>query len=283
MEQSLTPPRCNFTPLRLSDCLTSTAEWGRKAQSVRLEGASAAGVSEQDMKPEMVRKTPSGDQAYGRLHRPIPVALIVLSYNAWGKGATAPRTHHSPSVEEKEMKGNKLTKEARKTRNALRKEARLLALKDCRKAASELGEPHIGSGYVSVANGLQYHRLIEKVRWFKPSEKVKARNVILKYAKSKGVYQPATTRKQESKNFLESWEWRTLRYKVIQQYGRKCMCCGATPDDGTTIIHVDHIKPRHTHPELALERTNLQVLCGVCNQGKGAWDDTDFRKTTMEK
>lgn len=77
--------------------------------------------------------------------------------------------------------------------------------------------------------------------------------------------------------FLRSWQWRTLRYEVLLKHGRRCMCCGATPDDGMTVLHVDHIKPRNTHPELALEPSNLQVLCEVCNMGKGAWDDTDFR------
>lgn len=83
--------------------------------------------------------------------------------------------------------------------------------------------------------------------------------------------------KKQTTEFLKSWEWRTLRYKIIMKFGRKCMCCGATPDDGVTVICVDHIKPRHTHPELSLDEDNLQVLCGVCNQGKGAWDSTDFR------
>lgn len=83
--------------------------------------------------------------------------------------------------------------------------------------------------------------------------------------------------KQKSQAFLTSWEWRTLRYEVLNKFGRRCMCCGATPDDGRTVIHVDHIKPRHKYPELSLVADNLQVLCGVCNQGKGAWDETDFR------
>ena len=82
---------------------------------------------------------------------------------------------------------------------------------------------------------------------------------------------------EKSKAFLASWEWRTLRYEVITEFGRRCMCCGATPDDGRTVIHVDHIKPRYKYPKLALVKSNLQILCGVCNQGKGAWDETDFR------
>jgi len=62
---------------------------------------------------------------------------------------------------------------------------------------------------------------------------------------------------------------------AIKQYGRKCMCCGATDSP----IHVDHIKPRSKHPELELELSNLQILCEDCNMGKGGWDQTDWRST----
>ena len=61
------------------------------------------------------------------------------------------------------------------------------------------------------------------------------------------------------------------------------MCCGATPDDGRTVLHVDHIKPRHTHPQLSLDENNLQILCSVCNQGKGAWDKTDHREPAIKR
>ncbi len=104
-------------------------------------------------------------------------------------------------------------------------------------------------------------------------------NASLKPKKRKKQKQTKATssRWEKSKDFLCSWEWRTLRYEVLQELGRRCMCCGASPDDGRTVIHVDHIKPRHKYPELALIKSNLQILCGVCNQGKGAWDETDFR------
>ena len=39
-------------------------------------------------------------------------------------------------------------------------------------------------------------------------------------------------------------------------------------------VHVDHIKPRRLFPSLALVESNLQVLCEVCNHGKGNWDQT---------
>ena len=86
-----------------------------------------------------------------------------------------------------------------------------------------------------------------------------------------------TANSEDSTEFLDSWEWTTLRYSILNRYGRRCMCCGATPKDKVTIITVDHVKPRHTHPHLALDPNNLQVLCYSCNKGKGAWDTTDFR------
>lgn len=42
-------------------------------------------------------------------------------------------------------------------------------------------------------------------------------------------------------------------------------------------MHVDHIKPVCTHPELCLDPENLQVLCDDCNLGKGSSDCTDWR------
>lgn len=83
--------------------------------------------------------------------------------------------------------------------------------------------------------------------------------------------------------FLRSYEWRRLRMVVIKERGARCECCGRTPKDGIG-INVDHIKPRKHHPELALVKSNLQVLCGDCNHGKGNWDDTDWRpeSTTVQ-
>ncbi len=79
--------------------------------------------------------------------------------------------------------------------------------------------------------------------------------------------------------FLQTYEWRRLRYAAIVQHERKCMACGRTPADGIS-LHVDHIKPRKTHPELALCLNNLQILCHECNHGKGNWDQTDWRSET---
>lgn len=80
----------------------------------------------------------------------------------------------------------------------------------------------------------------------------------------------------ETDAFLESYEWRRVRMEALKKYGARCQCCGATPADGVK-MHVDHIKPRKLYPELALNLNNLQILCEVCNHGKGNWDMTDWR------
>lgn len=136
------------------------------------------------------------------------------------------------------------------------------------------------SGHVVIAQSIVNLGWVNSTG--KTITKKAARSVMLRcYLNFKGDdYIPSGLKKlhrKKSKAFLSSWEWRTLRYKILQKYGRRCMCCGASPDDGETVIHVDHIKPRSSHPDLALDEENLQILCGVCNQGKGAWDETDFR------
>jgi uncharacterized protein YdaU (DUF1376 family) len=90
------------------------------------------------------------------------------------------------------------------------------------------------------------------------------------------IAKAARKTKDNRKVFLQSYEWRVTRMQAILKYGQKCMACGATPESGA-VINVDHIKPRKTHPELALDLDNLQVLCSDCNHGKGNWDCTDWR------
>jgi hypothetical protein len=78
-----------------------------------------------------------------------------------------------------------------------------------------------------------------------------------------------------SPEFLQSYEWRQLRFQALQKYGRRCQCCGASPETGA-VMHVDHVKSRRRFPHLALDIENLQVLCGDCNHGKGN-TTVDFR------
>jgi hypothetical protein len=53
------------------------------------------------------------------------------------------------------------------------------------------------------------------------------------------------------------------------------MSCGVTAV--SVQIHVDHIKPRSSYPELELDIKNLQVLCRDCNLGKSNTCETDLR------
>lgn len=84
-------------------------------------------------------------------------------------------------------------------------------------------------------------------------------------------------RSPKSDEFLRTYQWRQLRMRVLLKRGARCECCGATPEHGVK-MNVDHIKPRLKYPALALEESNLQVLCDECNHGKGNWDETDWRK-----
>lgn len=58
-------------------------------------------------------------------------------------------------------------------------------------------------------------------------------------------------------------QWKALRFMARRRDGFKCIACGAAGR-----LEVDHIKPLRTHPELALELSNLQCLCTACHSRK---------------
>lgn len=97
--------------------------------------------------------------------------------------------------------------------------------------------------------------------------------------KRKSKPKPAPVANVNSDAFLASYEWRRARMVVLKRDGARCACCGATPADGVR-MNVDHIKPRKLFPQLALDPANLQVLCEICNHGKGNWDCTDWRPSS---
>jgi 5-methylcytosine-specific restriction endonuclease McrA len=74
-----------------------------------------------------------------------------------------------------------------------------------------------------------------------------------------------------SVGFYKSPAWRSLRYEVLKERGRRCECCGCTPSDGRE-VHVDHIEPRSKNPARELDKSNLQILCADCNLGKSNTD-----------
>jgi hypothetical protein len=79
--------------------------------------------------------------------------------------------------------------------------------------------------------------------------------------------------------FYDSWAWKEARFVALKRHGRRCQCCGWTPGDSAGgYLVVDHINPIRTHPHLALDPDNHQVLCNDCNMGKSYKHTDDFRK-----
>jgi hypothetical protein len=82
--------------------------------------------------------------------------------------------------------------------------------------------------------------------------------------------------------FYLSREWLALRYRVLRESDGKCQCCGATAQTSGRPLHIDHIIPRSINPSLALEYTNLQVLCADCNLGKSNSDSINWKAKNVQ-
>jgi 5-methylcytosine-specific restriction endonuclease McrA len=93
---------------------------------------------------------------------------------------------------------------------------------------------------------------------------------------------PRAKPQAKGKSFYSTIEWKRVRYDALKRSAGRCECCGMSPADGI-VLNVDHIKPLHRYPELALELSNLQVLCSSCNWGKGGRDTTDWRQKHVER
>ena len=68
--------------------------------------------------------------------------------------------------------------------------------------------------------------------------------------------------------FLGSAVWKRLREQTRNRWrkaGRPCAMCDKPLDFGKGLTSVDHIEPRSKRPDLALEPSNLQVLCRRCH------------------
>lgn len=133
-------------------------------------------------------------------------------------------------------------------------------------------------------NGARRRAMLQREEFYAPenASKRQAKDAAL-LAEAKAAKKVGKSPTSQAKDdFYKSWEWRTLRMEVLKEHGRSCQCCGAEPGMKTPAgepvrICVDHIKPLSKFWKLRLDRTNLQVLCDECNQGKGNWDQTDFR------
>ena len=73
----------------------------------------------------------------------------------------------------------------------------------------------------------------------------------------------------ETNVFYASAQWQLVRELVITEQGRICQECERPIRDDFDLT-VDHIKPKNKFPELALDKSNLQILCRRCYSAKGA-------------
>jgi hypothetical protein len=71
-------------------------------------------------------------------------------------------------------------------------------------------------------------------------------------------------------------DYRRCRLEVMLRDGEVCAKCGARPSEGKSMT-IDHIKPVSKHPELFLDKDNMQVLCWECNKSKSNKHSTDYR------
>lgn len=148
--------------------------------------------------------------------------------------------------------------------------------------AIALGKPSGGGLKASIDYLVDYFQLSGESGKIKRKRNVKAKKKTVSITKARVIKPPIPSLIPDlefvkTADFLQSYEWRKIRLVALKLHGRRCLCCGATPETGA-VMNVDHIKPRKTHPSLALDINNLQVLCHECNHGKGNWDTTDFRK-----
>lgn len=96
--------------------------------------------------------------------------------------------------------------------------------------------------------------------------------------KGRAINHKKKDNKSTDEGFYNSWEWKKARYAAIIMHGRRCMCCGWSPTSGGDgHLVVDHIKALKLRPDLALDVSNLQILCNDCNMGKAQRSD-DFRQ-----
>ena len=122
--------------------------------------------------------------------------------------------------------------------------------------------------YKSIFNFLKQHQSDRQVHVILHGAEIGTEN----YAEFEAV--PYTQPTQI--DFYQSKAWFELRVNALITYDRACCLCGAS---GKGVqLHVDHIKPRSKYPHLALDLTNLQILCKACNIGKSNKHTDDWRE-----
>ena len=96
--------------------------------------------------------------------------------------------------------------------------------------------------------------------------------LIRRKKKLKQEFNPVKLARKNFNNWIKGSEGKAFKRYLYRHQKKRC----AAPDcemQKTKFplghLQVDHIKPLSVYPELALDRKNLQLLCGPCNQKKG--------------
>jgi 5-methylcytosine-specific restriction endonuclease McrA len=104
--------------------------------------------------------------------------------------------------------------------------------------------------------------------------------LLLRLVRGKRYAHGWTARFIASPEFLQTPEWRRVRYDALRANDGRCELCGRNKHQLLPGEHlnVDHVHSRKARPDLALEVTNLAVLCSADNAGKGnRYDGDDWR------
>ena len=101
--------------------------------------------------------------------------------------------------------------------------------------------------------------------------------LLVRLARGKRYAHGWTARFIASPAFLQTPEWRRVRYDALRANDGRCELCGRNkhqllPDEH---LNVDHVHSRKARPDLALAVKNLAVLCSADNAGKGNRHDGD--------
>lgn len=68
----------------------------------------------------------------------------------------------------------------------------------------------------------------------------------------------------------EKWRHREIKNALRTETFGKCAYCESFVED-VSFPHVEHIIPKHAHPELAHRWYNLTTACSQCNTSKAAF------------
>jgi 5-methylcytosine-specific restriction endonuclease McrA len=75
--------------------------------------------------------------------------------------------------------------------------------------------------------------------------------------------------RQRFNRWRDSDEGKAWKQQQFESIRGKCPNCPTTFPVISCFV-IDHIKPLRSHPNLAIELSNLQLLCADCNSRKGA-------------